>query len=69
MDKKQIKCMPGNIQDKLCFVMKDGNEMIFFTRKDDRSLQSATAMWTDSSSMIYSMKVLFDFIWSNSKSF
>ena len=69
MDKKHIKYMPCNIQDKLCFVMKDGNEMIFFTRKDDRSLQNATAMWTDSSSMIYSMKVLFDFIWSNSKSF
>ena len=49
--------------------MKDSNEMIFFTKKDDQSLQNSTAMWTDSSSMIYSMKVLFDFIWSNSKSF
>ena len=68
MDKKQIKCMPKSIQDKLCLVMKDSNEMIFFTKKDDQSLQNTTAMWTDSSSMIYSMKVLFDFIWSNSKS-
>jgi len=48
--------------------MKDSNEMIFFTKKDDQSLQNSTAMWTDSSSMTYSMKVLFDFIWSNSKS-
>ncbi len=69
MDKKQIKCMPKYIEEKLCFVMKDSNEMIFFTKKDDQSLQNSTAMWTDSSSMIYSMKVLFDFIWSNSKSF
>ncbi len=68
MDKKQIKCMPKSIQDKLCLVMKDSNEMIFFIKKDDQSLQNTTAMWTDSSSMIYSMKVLFDFIWSNSKS-
>ena len=68
MDKNQIKCMPGDIQDKICFVMKDSNEMIFFTKRDDQSLQTATAMWTDSSSMIYSMKVLFDFIWTNSKS-
>jgi HTH-type transcriptional regulator, sugar sensing transcriptional regulator len=68
MDKKQIKCMPKSIQDKLCLVMKDSNEIIFFNKKDDQSLQNTTAMWTDSSSMIYSMKVLFDFIWSNSKS-
>ena len=69
MDKNQIKCMPGYIEDKLCFVMKDSKEMIFFTKKDDQSLQNVTAMWTDSASMIYSMKVLFDFIWSSSKSY
>ncbi len=69
MDKKQIKCMPGDIQDKICFVMKDSNEMIFFTKLDGQSLQTTTAMWTDSLSMTYSMKVLFDFIWANSKSF
>ena len=68
MDKKQIKCMPANVEDKICFVMKDSCEMIFFTKKDEKSLQTCTAMWTDSSSMIYSMKVLFDFIWSSSKS-
>lgn len=68
IDKKQIKCMPSHIKNELCFVIKDGNEMIFFTKKDDaQSLQNITAMWTDSVSMIYAMKLLFDFIWSNSK--
>ena len=68
MNKKQIKCMPDHIKDKLCFIIKDGKEMIFFTKKDSKSLQSTVAMWTDSVSMIYSMKLLFDFTWSNSKS-
>jgi len=42
--------------------------MIFFTKKDDQSMQDVSAMWTDSSALIYSMKLLFDFIWSSSKS-
>lgn len=68
MDKKQIKCLPSNIKDELCFIMKDESEVIFFTKKDPKSLQNTTAMWTNSNSMIYSMKLLFDFIWSSSKS-
>lgn len=67
IDKKHIKCMPPNIEDKLCFIMKDDKEMIFFTKKDGQSLQNISAMWTDSKTLIYSMKLLFDFIWSSSK--
>ena len=47
--------------------MKDGKEMMFFTKKDTRSLQNVSAMWTDSTALVYSMKLLFDFIWSSSK--
>jgi len=67
MDKKQIKCMSSNIKDEICFVMKDSEEMIFFTKNDSQSLQNISAMWTDSAALIYSMKLLFDFIWSSSK--
>ncbi|KAG0511714.1 MAG: Transcriptional regulator TrmB [Nitrosopumilales archaeon] len=67
MNKKQIRCMPSSIKDELCFVMKGNNEMMFFTKKDEKSVQNTTAMWTDSSSLVYSMKLLFDFIWSSSK--
>lgn len=69
MNKKQIKCMPKNVQDKICFVLKDNNEMLFFTKKDTESIQDTTAMWTDSTTLIYSMKVLFDFVWTGSRSF
>ncbi len=67
IDKKQIKCMSSNLKDEICFIMKDDKEMIFFTKKEGQSLQSISAMWTDSKPLIYSMKLLFDFIWSSSK--
>ncbi len=68
IDKSQIRCMKSNIKDEICFVMKDNNEMIFFTKKEGQSMQEVSAMWTDSSALVYSMKLLFDFIWSSSKS-
>ncbi len=67
IDKKQIKCMPSNLKDELCFIMKDDKEMIFFTKKEGQSLQSISAMWTDSKPLMYSMRLLFEFIWSSSK--
>ena len=68
INKSQIRCMKSNIKDEICFVMKDNSEMIFFTKKEGQSMQDVSAMWTDSSALIYSMKLLFDFIWSSSKS-
>ena len=69
IEKSHIRCMKSDIKDEICFVMKDNSEMIFFTKKDGHSNQDISAMWTDSASLIYSMKLLFDFIWSSSKSF
>jgi sugar-specific transcriptional regulator TrmB len=67
IDKKQIRCMPSDIKDKICFIMKDGKEMMFFTKKNAQSSQNVSAMWTDSTALVYSMKLLFNFIWSTSK--
>ncbi len=67
IDKKQIRCMPPGIKDEVCFIMKDGKEMMFFTKKDVKSQQNVSAMWTDSTALVYSMKLLFNFIWSSSK--
>ncbi len=67
IDKNQIKCMPANLKDEICFIMKDDEEMIFFTKKDGQTLQSISAMWTDSKPLMYSMRLLFEFIWSTSK--
>ncbi|MCK5538587.1 MAG: hypothetical protein KAI79_17310 [Bacteroidales bacterium] len=67
IDKKQIKCMPSNLKDEICFIMKDDEEMIFFTKKNGQTLQSISAMWTDSKPLMYSMRLLFEFVWSTSK--
>jgi len=67
IDKKQIKCMPSSIEDEICFILKDDKEMIVFTKKDGQSLQNISAMWTDSKTLIYSMKLLFSYVWSSSK--
>jgi len=67
IDKKQIRCMPSGLKDEICFIMKDGKEMMFFTKKDAQSIQNVSAMWTDSTALVYSMKLLFNFIWSSSK--
>ena len=67
IDKKQIRCMPSGLKDEICFIMKDGKEMMFFTKKDVKSPQNVSAMWTDSTALVYSMKLLFNFIWSTSK--
>ena len=66
--KKQLhRTMDNGINEKLFFMIRDDQEMIFFT-KNNSSSNEVMAMWTDSSAMIYSMKLLFEFIWSSSKS-
>ena len=67
IDKTQIRKFSKNIQDDLCFIIKDKNEMIFFTKNNKHHSNEIMGMWTNSSSMIYSMKLLFDFVWSSSK--
>jgi len=67
IDKNQIRRMSSGIKDEICYILKDDKEMIFFTKNDDQSLQNVSAMWTDSKPLIYSMKLLFNFIWSSSK--
>ncbi len=66
IEKKYIRNFSDEINQKLCFIIKDDSEMLFFT-KNNSSSNPIMAMWTDSSAMIYSMKLLFDFIWSSSK--
>ncbi len=67
IDRSKVKKMPDNIREDLCFIVKDDEELIFFIKNASKSTQQMTAVWTDSASMIYSMKVLFNSVWSKSK--
>lgn len=67
VDRTKVKRMPSDVKEHLCFIIKDDVEMLFFLRNANQSSQNVIAMWTDSTSMIHSMKLLFDSVWSRSK--
>jgi len=66
LERKNIKKLDKDIQNHLCFILKDDSELLFFT-KNANSPTEPFAMWTNSKSMVYSMKLLFESLWTNSK--
>jgi sugar-specific transcriptional regulator TrmB len=66
LERKNIKKLDKDIQNHLCFILKDDAELLFFT-KNANSPTEPFAMWTNSKSMGYSMKLLFESLWVNSK--
>ncbi len=66
LERKNIKKLNKDIENHLCFILKDNGEMLFFT-KNANSTEELFAMWTNSKSLVYSMKLLFESLWSSSK--
>jgi sugar-specific transcriptional regulator TrmB len=67
IDRSKVKKMSDDVRADLCFITKDDEELVFFIKNASKDVQQMTAIWTDSTSMIYSMKTLFASIWSKSK--
>ena len=67
VDRKKVKKIPNTTSSPCCFVIKDSEESIIFI-KYSKSDKHTTALWTNSEAMIYSLKLLFDLLWSKSKS-
>jgi len=67
LDRNRVKKLSKDIDEKLCFLLRDSEEVIIFMKNAIYSNQQSVAMWTDSSAMVYSMKLLFDNTWSKSK--
>jgi sugar-specific transcriptional regulator TrmB len=67
IERSKVRRMSDTIKENLCFITKDEEEMIFFIKNASQSSPEMNAIWTDSLSMVYSMKMLFDSIWSKSK--
>ncbi len=63
----KVKRMPLKVKEDLCFIISDDDEAILFMRNTNEPSQNIVAMWTDSYSMVYTLKLLFTYIWSNSK--
>jgi len=68
IDKTNVKKIPSGTKGDICFVIKDNEEVLFFMKNSDSGKENITAMWTNSEAMIYSKKLLFDLLWSKSKS-
>jgi len=64
INKVNIRKIPEAIKDNLCFIIKN-NEVLFYIKNE--SQKEVTAMWTNSNSMSYSKKLLFDELWNKSK--
>jgi len=67
MSKAKIKKIPSGVHDNLCFLIKDGKEIVHFIKNANQASQQMNAMWTDSKTLAYSMKTLFDLFWSTSE--
>lgn len=67
--KDKAKKMPLRIREELCFIIKDEDELLLFMTSPSKPAQEIFAMWTDSVSMVYTLKLLFSYIWSNSRHF
>ncbi|HSB57872.1 MAG TPA: helix-turn-helix domain-containing protein [Nitrosopumilaceae archaeon] len=65
-NRTDIKLMPSDITDEICFIIRD-DELIFFMKNANQSTQNAMAMWTDSTAMVQSMRLLFNSVWPKSK--
>ena len=65
--KNKVKRMPLKIKEELCFIIKDDDQAILFMNNTSETSKDIVAMWTDSYSMVYTLKLLFTYIWSNSK--
>ena len=62
--KESVRKVPESVKDNLCFIIKN-NEVLFYM--NNKSQKEITAMWTNSNSMSYSKKLLFDELWGKSK--
>ena len=62
----QIKKTSNDIHPNLYFVIND-SEMLFYTRNADDYKIPAIAFWSNSVALLYSIRMLFDFIWTQSK--
>lgn len=63
----KVKRMPLKVKEDLCFIIKDDEQAILFMKNTNEASQNILAMWTDSYSMVYTLKLLFTYVWSNSR--
>ena len=66
IDRSKIRLMPLDAKDNQCFIVKDSDQVLVFLRNADQPSKNAFAFWTDTTSLINSMKKLFEYSWQYS---
>lgn len=67
MNKSKIKALPHTMARNQCFLIKDDEELLIFLRNSNFPAKEIFAFWTNSKSLIESIKLLFNYSWKNSK--
>lgn len=68
MNKSKIRALPAAMARNQCFLIKDDAELLIFLRNANFPAKEIFAFWTDSKSLIQSIKLLFNYSWKSSKS-
>jgi len=67
IDRTKVKTISNTKNSPDCFVIQDSKEAILIMKYSKLDHNSA-ALWTNSEAMIYSIKLLFNLLWSKAKS-
>ena len=67
MNKSKIRALPSTMARNQCFLIKDDSELLIFLRNANFPAKEIFAFWTDSASLIESIKLLFNYSWKSSK--
>lgn len=67
IDKSKVKKLCSTVKENLCFLIKDDDEVLFFIKNEGNN-KEMRAIWTNSETIIYSKSLLFDNIWTKTKS-
>lgn len=63
----KVKRIPEDLTENLCFIIKDGEEALFFVKNNGKEARDLLAVWTDSVSIVRSLKLLFNLLLSKTK--
>lgn len=66
IDETKIRILANTDVENQCFIVKDNDEVLIYLRNNEKSSKDAFAFWTNTGSLVKSMKTLFSYSWKNS---
>ena len=66
IDETKIRILPNTNVENQCFMVKDNDEVLIYLRNNEKSSKDTFAFWTNTGSLVKSMKNLFSYSWKNS---